>query len=75
MQDTYDQFNLMQFNEPGIKLNFDFVEKNRRVPKGIFPLPNIKREILISPGTAKPDLSHNDRFTKFEADPHKFMLQ
>ena len=78
MTETFDQFSLMQINDTGIKINNDPADHNRKVPKGIFPLPNQKREILRSPGSKASEsvrLNHTDRFTNFEADPHRYMLE
>lgn len=48
LEQTYDQFNLLQmpFNKHEIKLFFDEANHNRRVPKGIFPHPNQKRVVM-----------------------------
>jgi hypothetical protein len=46
MQQTYDQFNLMQIQEADSSVNFDLSKQNRKVPQGIFPLPNGKRRVL-----------------------------
>lgn len=36
----------MELTEPGVKINYDAVHHDRRVPKGIYPLPNKKREVM-----------------------------
>lgn len=46
MEETYDQFNLMQVKEEHNTINFDPAKFKRRVPKGVFPHPNKKRLIL-----------------------------
>jgi len=40
MEETFDQFNLMELKSGGITVNHDASDHYRRVPKGIFPLPN-----------------------------------
>lgn len=42
MQETYDQFNLLQVPESQnkININYDQTFYKRKVPKGIFPNPN-----------------------------------
>jgi hypothetical protein len=75
MQETFDQFNLMQVKESDQSINFDLAKNNRKVPKGIFPLPNRKRQVLQRPGLQNtPNFDNHDRFVKFEADPLNQML-
>lgn len=65
----------MELSEPGVKINYDAAYHDRRVPKGIYPLPNSKREVMQQPGGLKELPSQTDRFTKFEADPHRYMIK
>lgn len=43
-------------------MNYDAVDHYRRVPKGIFPTPNVKRHVMELPGTQKGHASNADRF-------------
>lgn len=49
MTETYDQFNLMEMKaqqNKDVKVNYDPIDFDRRVPKGIFPLPHRKRDVM-----------------------------
>jgi hypothetical protein len=60
------------------KYFYDRENNHRRIPKGIFPFPNHKREI-IQPNANKfasflVDKEGNDPFTLFEKEPYKVMV-
>ncbi len=73
MQECFDQFNLMELKPAGP--NHDFADHQRRVPKGIFPQPNKKRVVLENAYKERAKTNHADRFSKFEKDPSKFLLE
>ena len=76
MQATYDQFNLLELKPNlDVKINYDHADKNRNVPKGIFPRPDHKREVMIAPGEQRPQKSLASDFAKYDKDPHNFMIQ
>lgn len=78
MTECYDQFNLMELKTSqgsDVKINYDPADHNRKVPKGIFPLPDRKREVMEQPGVLGERVSLTDRFAKFEQDPHAFMVK
>lgn len=75
MTDTYDQFNLMELQHSGLTVNYDPIDHFRRVPKGIFPLPNNKREVMELPGKQRAIASNADRFVEFEKDSHQYMME
>ena len=82
MESVYDQFNLLQvphYNRNQPKLFFDESDFKRRVPKGIFPLPSHKRQMLQQPKMLnKSNLeanSLNDEFVKFERSPMQYMVK
>ena len=51
MQDTFDNFNLLVIpnKKQEVKLFFDLDNFKRRIPQGVFPFPNFKRELLLPP--------------------------
>ena len=51
MQETYDQFNLLQVQEEDSSVNFDLSKHKRKIPKGIFPPPSGKRKVLQQVGS------------------------
>jgi hypothetical protein len=55
--------------------NHDEVDFHRKVPKGIFPQPNKKRVILENAFKERAKVNHADRFSKFEKDPSKYLLE
>ena len=60
----------MQVKEADSSVNFDPSKHNRKVPQGVFPLPDGKRRVLKQTVKAEPKTFDNhDRFVKFEADP------
>lgn len=67
MEDTYDQFNLLQLPDSQQKYFFDRNFHQRKVPQGIFPFPHFKRTILQKPGALdanfKDLVTSADRFT------------
>ena len=79
MEKTYDQFNMLQVPAPKteIKVYYDPVRNNRRVPYGIFPHPITKRTVLQHASVEPLKLGHHqntrDRFAEFEKDPLKYM--
>lgn len=83
LEKSFDQFNLLQVspktteNTPSgpLKLYFDENMHKRRVPLGIFPLPNQKRTILQNPSTEAPIKKISDEYAKYERDPIDFMVQ
>lgn len=52
MQETYDQFNLMEINPThDVSINYDQADRYRNVPKGIYPRGGFKREVMRIPGS------------------------
>ena len=81
MESVYDQFNLLQVphhnkNQP--KYFFDGADFKRRVPKGIFPFPSSKRQVMEQPRLLDQSSleanSLNDEFVKFERSPMQYMV-
>lgn len=79
MEETYDQFNLLQLprDKNQIQVYFDPARFNRMIPYGLFPLPTYKRTPLQH-STSEPlqisdDRTHADRFAEFEKDPMGYM--
>jgi len=50
-------------------VNHDAAEMYRRIPKGIFPLPNNKRVVMEPADTLKQLPSGTDKFIRYEKDP------
>lgn len=81
MEQTYDQFNLLQLpkDKQRISVYFDPVRFNRLIPYGIFPLPSYKRTPLqhstINPLQLSDDRTTADRFSEFEKDPMGYMRE
>lgn len=81
MEQTYDQFNMLQLpaSKKDIKVFYDPVRHNRRVPYGIFPNPITKRTVLqhasIEPLQLTESQNGRDRFAEFEKDPLRFMRE
>lgn len=82
MEQTYDQFNLLQIDaidkeEP--KFYFEEKEWKRRIPRGIFPFPTHLRKIVQKPAKlAQKKLeaeSSADKLTKFERSPLEYMIE
>jgi hypothetical protein len=66
----------MQVKEADSSVNFDLSKHNRKVPQGIFPLPDAKRKVLKQKSkTETQGFDNHDRFVKFEADPFKSMIE
>jgi hypothetical protein len=81
MEQTYDQFNLLQLprDKNRISVYFDPVRFNRLIPYGIFPLPHYKRTPFYQNTTNPLQISDNrttsDRFAEFEKDPMAYMRE
>lgn len=76
MLEVYDQFNLLELKpKHEVKVNYDYADRYRAVPKGIFPLPNRKREVMIAPGDSRKKPSLASEFAKFEKDPLDYMIE
>lgn len=78
MEETYDNFNMLTI-APKLdqeKYFFDQRLHNRRIPVGIIPKPNSIREPVTLPTRLEENKrrSLNDNFVKFEADPHRDMI-
>lgn len=51
MQESYDQFNLLELKPTlEVNMNRDHADRYRSVPKGIFPLGDRKREVMVAQG-------------------------
>ena len=78
MEETYDNFNMLTIAPKKEKAKYFFDERlhNRRIPVGIIPNPNSIREPVSLPNrlVENKKKSHNDKFVKFEADPHRDMI-
>jgi len=78
MEETYDNFNMLTIpsKKDAPKYFFDEQLHNRRIPVGVMPNPNSIREPLSLPKRLKENKrrSLNDKFVKFEADPHRDMI-
>jgi hypothetical protein len=75
MQESYDQFNLLELKPThDVKIIRDHADRFRAVPKGIFPLPDRKREIMIAQSSIKESTSLASEFAKFEKDPQQYMV-
>jgi len=57
-----------------VKINRDHADRFRAVPKGIFPLPDRKREVMIAQSSIKESTSLASEFAKFEKDPQQYMV-
>ena len=75
MQETYDQFNLLEIeSRVPVKVNFDCADRYRAVPKGIFPHPDRKRTVMQNQSAQEPKASHATDMARFEKDPYDFMI-
>jgi hypothetical protein len=78
---VFDNFNLLTIpseKEDAQKYFFDRDLKNRRIPQGVFPYPNHKRQLMM-PATNKAvtellSSKNHDEFVLFEKEPHKMMV-
>jgi len=80
LKSTYDNFNLVVVPPPKNSPVFFYQKANfmRRIPQGIFPHPNAKREIL-QPKNNKflqtlIDQGNHDDFLRMEKEPMKMMV-
>ena len=82
-QSVFDNFNLLVLppstsHSAGNKFFFDKDAFNRRVPQGVFPYPNHKRQLMIpSTNNALTEAlrnKHHDEFVLFEKEPYKMMV-
>lgn len=70
MQESYDQFNLLELKPTlEVNMNRDHADRYRSVPKGIFPLGDRKREVMVAQGQIQNKPSLASEFAKFEKDP------
>lgn len=78
MEETYDNFNLLTMAPKKEDPKFFFDERlhNRRIPVGVMPMPNHIRTPISLPKRLEENKrrSFNDKFVKFEADPHRDMI-
>lgn len=78
---VFDNFNLLvipSYNQDGNKFFFDQDNHNRRIPQGVFPYPNHKRQVMLpSTNNTVKELvqgKHNDDYVLFEKEPYKMMV-
>ena len=77
---VFDNFNLLQVpvSEDADKFFFNREHHNRRIPQGVFPYPNHKRQLMLP--SANQTLSkeflhrHHDEYVMFEKEPYKMMV-
>lgn len=76
MQESYDQFNLLELKPTlEVNINRDHADRYRSVPKGIFPLADRKREVMVAQGQIQNKPSLASEFAKFEKDPQQYMVE
>jgi len=65
-------------SQDGNKFFFDKDHHNRRIPQGVFPYPNHKRQLMLpSTNNSVTELlqgKHNDDYVLFEKEPYKMMV-
>jgi hypothetical protein len=80
-QQVFDNFNLLCLPAPGAhedKFFFDKDSQARRVPEGVFPWPNHKRQLMLP--SANHSLTQDflkgghDELVLFEKEPYKMMV-
>lgn len=83
-QTVYDNFNLLQVSTAATaehnKFFFDKDNHCRRVPQGVFPYPNHKRQIMLPAANLtlndflRPGSENHDELVQFEKEPFKMMV-
>jgi hypothetical protein len=79
---VFDNFNLLvvppQTTSDADKFFFDKDQNNRRVPQGVFPYPNHKRQLMLpATNNSLTELLRNknhDEYVQFEKEPFKMMV-
>jgi hypothetical protein len=79
---VFDNFNLLvvppQTTSDANKFFFDKDQNNRRVPQGVFPYPNHKRQLMLpATNNSLTELLRNknhDEYVQFEKEPFKMMV-
>lgn len=78
---VFDNFNLLQIpsNKEADKFFFDKDTHNRRVPQGVFPYPNHKRQLMLPAShlTMTQEFLRSDKhdeYVLYEKEPFKMMV-
>jgi len=79
-QEVFDNFNLLVIPPNKDAPKYFFNQQYRRIPQGIFPMPNFKRTLMLPATNLYALESHiktralNDEFVQFEKEPFKMMV-